>query len=565
MDSILNLILRLRKQGNGGKETEAELKGVAGAAKGLTGAAQLLAGSAALGAVAGALNFCLEEARAARQALLQTEAVIKATGGAAGLSSGQVVEMAGDLERLTLASAETIQEGQNMLLTFKEIKGDTFERATAAMLDMGVAMNKGSLEGLNLQSTSIQLGKALNDPVKGVTALTKVGVTFTKEQKAMIKAMAEAGDVAGAQAIILAELESEFGGAAEAAGKAAGPFKRWEVIIGNIAETVGGKLLPALETAAQGLLDLTKIGVIANLQFLKMQGLLSEDEFQARAAALANDDLAGAMFGVDEAATTAAPAVDGYVAAHQSMVTTVDEATTATDDLTDSTEDLTEAQRDGIDPLKEADKVYREALNTLRDFNIGEAQRIELERELKLLSGEITAEDVEREKALGFLTKQLELGNISQAEYVRLVGELATKSKTATQVINETSEAIRNLPNRDVTITYRYNTVGRPPNAADGDIGLGEAPVVIAPGEDTQIGDQRASGGPVMVGESGAELFWPASGGSVMNNSDTRRLIAALEKIAGMGGGQFNMTINAAAPVTATEVAGLARALAGAM
>ena len=31
------------------------------------------------------------------------------------------------------------------------------------------------------------LGKALNDPVKGITALGRAGVTFTDEQKKQIK------------------------------------------------------------------------------------------------------------------------------------------------------------------------------------------------------------------------------------------------------------------------------------------------------------------------------------------------------------------------------------------
>lgn len=176
-----------------------------------------------------------------------TSNAIKATGGAAGRSKGQVDAMAQQLERMTGAEAESITEGQNMLLTFKNIKGDQFDAATKAALDMGVAMNKGSLQGLDLSKTSIQLGKALNDPVKGISALSKVGVSFNAQQKEQIKRMAEAGDVAGAQGIILKELQGEFGGAAAAAGKTTeGMIAKVQNSFGNMAEEVFAFILPLI-------------------------------------------------------------------------------------------------------------------------------------------------------------------------------------------------------------------------------------------------------------------------------------------------------------------------------
>ncbi len=178
----------------------------------------------------------------------QTTAVIKATGGAAGRSKTQVDAMADRLEAMTGAERETVTEGQNMLLTFKNIKGKQFDAATKAALDMGVAMNKGSLQGLDLSKTSIQLGKALNDPVKGISALSKVGVSFNEQQKEQIKRMTEAGDVAGAQGVILKELQGEFGGAAAAAGKTTeGMMAKVQNSFGNIAEEVFGFILPLLQ------------------------------------------------------------------------------------------------------------------------------------------------------------------------------------------------------------------------------------------------------------------------------------------------------------------------------
>ncbi|MES2155937.1 MAG: hypothetical protein V4510_12455, partial [bacterium] len=67
----------------------------------------------------------------------------------------------------------------------------------------------------------IKVGKALNDPTKGLTALSRVGILFTDQQKKQIKALQKSGDLLGAQKIILKELGTEFGGSFAAKGKTA--------------------------------------------------------------------------------------------------------------------------------------------------------------------------------------------------------------------------------------------------------------------------------------------------------------------------------------------------------
>lgn len=190
-----------------------------------------------------------------------TESTIKATGGAAGRSRADVDALAGSIEKMSGVEAETVTEGQNMLLTFKNIKGQRFDQATTAMTDMAVAMNKGSLEGLDMKAASIQLGKALNDPVKGITALSKVGVSFTEQQKEQIKTLTEAGDVAGAQGVILGEMEAQFGGAAKAAGSTfQGNIAKLQNSFGNLSEGLLSGLLPVLDTVV---VFLTEKGVPA--------------------------------------------------------------------------------------------------------------------------------------------------------------------------------------------------------------------------------------------------------------------------------------------------------------
>jgi phage-related protein len=135
---------------------------------------------------------------------------------------------------------DIIKQAQTKLATFGEVtkSADTMARATAAAADLAAA-GFGSMDG-----NAVMLGKALNDPIKGLTSLGKAGVTFTEEQKKAIEQMVKSGDVAGAQAIIFGELEKQVGGVAEASATSS---SKMSVAFGEISEAVGTALLPAFE------------------------------------------------------------------------------------------------------------------------------------------------------------------------------------------------------------------------------------------------------------------------------------------------------------------------------
>lgn len=178
----------------------------------------------------------------------QTEAVVKSTGGAAGITASQVNKLAESLENMTATQAESIQEGANMLLTFKNIQNrvgegnDIFNQATAALVDMSRAM------GTDPQQAAIQLGKALNDPIQGISALSRVGIQFTEDQKALIKSLVETGDTAGAQKVILEELNEQFGGSGQAYAETyAGKLDLLSDAFGDIGEEIVTKLMPEFE------------------------------------------------------------------------------------------------------------------------------------------------------------------------------------------------------------------------------------------------------------------------------------------------------------------------------
>ena len=207
-----------------------------------------------------------------------TAAVIKATGGAAGRSAGQVATFADKFERLTGMEAETVTEGQNVLLTFKNIKGANFDKATTSAADLAVWMNKGSLAGANMAGASNMMGKALDNPTKGMTALSKVGVSFTDQEKEQIKTMQAKGNMAGAQAIILKAVNGQVAGSSEAAGKTtAGMWAKVQNAIGAVSEDVLSFVLPALLTlgdwfmkeglpAIKGFGDWIKTNIVPALQ-----------------------------------------------------------------------------------------------------------------------------------------------------------------------------------------------------------------------------------------------------------------------------------------------------------
>lgn len=148
---------------------------------------------------------------AQEQAEKQLETVIESTGQAAGVTADEMLGLAKSLSEVTKFSDEAIIGAENILLTFTQIGKEVIPGATETILNMSQAL------GTDLKGQAIQLGKALNDPIKGVSALQDVGVSLSEEQKNLINSFVEVGDVAGAQKVILKELATEFGNSASAA------------------------------------------------------------------------------------------------------------------------------------------------------------------------------------------------------------------------------------------------------------------------------------------------------------------------------------------------------------
>lgn len=156
----------------------------------------------------------------------------------------RLVKLAEATARQTGIDQNSIKATQAKLLTFGEVAktadevGGAFDRATTLALDLAAA-GFGAAE-----TNAVQLGKALQDPIKGITALAKSGVTFTDEQKAMIEALVESGQTLEAQEVILKAIEDQVGGTANATANATDKMK---VGFSQLTEQIGMALLPAVE------------------------------------------------------------------------------------------------------------------------------------------------------------------------------------------------------------------------------------------------------------------------------------------------------------------------------
>ena len=164
------------------------------------------------------ISSVIEAANDDQAAMSQMSAVIKSTGDASGETAEQQEKYAESLASTTPTTKQAIMAGQNMISTFTGIKGQAFDQTTQAANNMATFFNNGlAPSAQQVSQQAMMLGKALNDPATGMSKLQREGVTFSAQQQEQIKTMAAAGNQAGAQAVMLQELQKEFGNAGTAA------------------------------------------------------------------------------------------------------------------------------------------------------------------------------------------------------------------------------------------------------------------------------------------------------------------------------------------------------------
>ena len=217
---------------------------VAAAAIAAAGAAAIAFGVKAIAAA--------EAASTANARIEQINESMGLFGSSVGEVNDRLIKYAEATARATGIDQNSIKATQAKLLTFKELAqsanqvGGEFDRATKAAIDLAAA-GFGSAE-----TNAAQLGKALQDPIKGLTALSRSGVTFTETEKERIKTLVESNQVGEAQRLVLEAIEKQVGGTAEATANAS---ERIKVTFNLLTEQVGMVLLPVFERFANFLID----------------------------------------------------------------------------------------------------------------------------------------------------------------------------------------------------------------------------------------------------------------------------------------------------------------------
>ena len=232
----------------------------------------------AFGLVRGLFREIAESIEAGEQSAAKLNSVLAATGFAARRTASDINVLSQAMADNTLFNDDEIRDTAAILLTFRKVQGEVFDEALAAIADMAQVL------GTDLKSAALQVGKVLQDPVARIGEMSRAGITFTKAQKEMVRAMVEAGDQAGAQRVILNELKMEFGGAA--AGANVGLFasinqtrKAWIDFLEVMGRTpaVTGPAGSFLEFLTEGLENLTfAFGSGVDNQVLKLQQNLDD-------------------------------------------------------------------------------------------------------------------------------------------------------------------------------------------------------------------------------------------------------------------------------------------------
>jgi hypothetical protein len=231
--------------------------GVGGIAKGIGRAVGALALTLGFTSIVNGFKDSVKAAEEAAVANQRIDAIAESMG-EFGTETGKVTKRIKDYadsqEFAVGVDGDIIKATQAKLLTFREltktadVMGGSFDRATIAALDMAAA---GFGEAT---SNATQLGKALNNPIDGITALNRAGIQFTDDQKALIRSLVESGDVLKAQDIILTEIENQVGGTAAATATAS---ERMTIAFGQVSEAVGEILLPVVEDFSEWLMETT--------------------------------------------------------------------------------------------------------------------------------------------------------------------------------------------------------------------------------------------------------------------------------------------------------------------
>lgn len=237
------------------KDADKKLKSFKSAVKGafFFGAAVV-----AIRAVTRALSGMLRNVAEQEDTIAQLNAGLRSTNSISGQTVESIRATSAEMQQLTRFSNEAVEEIAGIGLSFTNITGEVFPRFLEISADVATRM------GTDLRSTAVQLAKALNDPVQNLGALSRSGIQFSKEQKELIQGLVRTNRTMDAQKVILAELERQYAGSAEAArdtlgGALDGLRNNFDELSEAIATSFSGEIRTSIELLNDLALAATKV------------------------------------------------------------------------------------------------------------------------------------------------------------------------------------------------------------------------------------------------------------------------------------------------------------------
>ncbi|MBB1647992.1 phage tail length tape measure family protein [Delftia sp. UME58] len=238
-----------------------------------------IGGAVSVVGITSAIAKIKQETIDAEKEQTQLAAAIKSTGSAAGWSIERLNAMADSMEKTSTFSAGQINQAQTRMLSYAGVVGEQFPRAMQAVIDMSERM------GYEVTASAETIGKALDVPSEGLTALSKQGFRFTDAQKELVKQFERTGQTAKAQDIILQALESSYGGAAKAARDTLGGSLTAVSNTINSLMTADSASLPGLRDSVEGLNSTLNSDDVRNGLQTLIGGLVDVGSFAASSMA----------------------------------------------------------------------------------------------------------------------------------------------------------------------------------------------------------------------------------------------------------------------------------------
>jgi hypothetical protein len=208
------------------------------------------AAAAAMGGMVNVMGIALAEADALERRMLKLNAMLEATGGASGKTAAQIDTFSKQMAQNTLATQDAVQDAATRLLAFRSVSGEVFDQTLRLAQDLSAAGFGG------LSENAVKLGKALESPAEGLTALSRVGIVFSDQMKEQIRTLDENGEHLKAQQLIITELTSRVGGVGAAERNTlSGAWHAFGETVSDTFETLGQSsgLLGVLRDAVDGM------------------------------------------------------------------------------------------------------------------------------------------------------------------------------------------------------------------------------------------------------------------------------------------------------------------------